>query len=198
MGTFVGAYEPTEWELHGVNDAAQALVLGAAIDLLQSEPELLDLIKNTTYATVRACGTLSSSRKHPHVCASCRCEDCAGCSPEHLSASRRLSSCKEWHAHSIRCAHMMHGSHLNCVLQSGNIPDSTAATDEYYQAVVEVYSSQIAGTPKETPAAKYFWENFFLPELNLYISHPDGLLKGAALGPAVPQAQPAHVGTEAG
>ena len=70
-------------------------------------------------------------------------------------------------------------------MQHPNLPDSNEDTDQYFAAVLEAYQSQIAGTPKETPAAKYFWENYFKPVWNLYIDHPDGLFKGAELGPAV-------------
>ena len=74
---------------------------------------------------------------------------------------------------------------MSALLQNPNLPDSNQNTDQYYALVLEAYQSQIAGTPKETPAMKYFWQNYFKPVWQLFINHPDGLLKGAELGPAV-------------
>lgn len=68
-------------------------------------------------------------------------------------------------------------------LQNPNLPDSNSDTTQYYALVLEAYESQIAGSPKETPAMKYFWQNYFKPVWQLYIGHPDGPLKGAELGP---------------
>ena len=81
-----------------------------------------------------------------------------------------------------------------CLLQEPNHPDELKYEDQIYLPLMQVYESQIAGTPKETPAAKYFWENFFKPLWTLYEAHPDGLLKGVELGPSsatfVPTVQP--------
>ena len=67
-------------------------------------------------------------------------------------------------------------------VQEPNHPDELKYSNEVFAALYEVYQNQIAGTPQETPAAAFYWENYFKPLWQLQLDHPDGLYKGPQLG----------------
>ena len=69
-----------------------------------------------------------------------------------------------------------------------NHPDHLAYQNEIYSSLMDIYETQIAGTAAESPAAKYFWQNYFKPVWQLFQDHPDGLIKGPELGSAFPSA----------
>ena len=67
-------------------------------------------------------------------------------------------------------------------MQDPLLPDTQAEYNEVFAALYEVYQSQIAGTAAESPAAAFFWQNYFKPLWETQLEHPDGLITGPQLG----------------